>query len=202
VGDVPVIVVEELRRGLEAGWVPSMRSSYLPCDVDRGAQHPTALEAYSYPGDALKDYFRNQRAEELAGAIEDWPHPVVLVGDVNVRPTMCKDERLGQPEWPGDQNIVAHQTLLDAGLTEVWPMVYPDDPCGSAGWTRGQDALDGAESTLDHRIDDVFVSDGFSALEAEVVGDEQADRTTSGPWPSDHASTWAKIRLDNVAQAS
>jgi endonuclease/exonuclease/phosphatase family metal-dependent hydrolase len=160
----------------------------------------THFEAYGYGG--LQDQVRNPQAVELADVIEDWPHPVVLVGDVNVRPTMCKDVRLGQPEWPGDQNIVAYQTLLNAGLTEVWPMVYPDDPCGSAGWTSGQDTLDGAESTLDHRIDDVFVSDGFSALEAEVVGDEQADRTMGGLWPSDHASTWAKIRLDNVARAS
>jgi ADP-ribose pyrophosphatase YjhB (NUDIX family) len=46
VGDVPVIIVEELRAGLEAGWVLSMRSSYLPCDVDREERHPTVLEAY------------------------------------------------------------------------------------------------------------------------------------------------------------
>ena len=44
----------------------------------------------------------------------------------------------------------------------------------------------------------MFVGAGFSALKAEVVGDEQADRTPSGLWPSDHASTWAKIRLDNA----
>ena len=97
---------------------------------------------------------------------------------------------------------MAYQTLLDAGLTEAWPMVYPKDPCGSAGWTSGQDALEGLPSTLDHRIDDVFVSEGFSALQAEVVGDEESDRTPGGLWPSDHASTWAKIRLDSAARAS
>ena len=158
----------------------------------------THFEAYGYGG--LQDQVRNPQAEELAGVIEDWDHPVVLVGDVNVRPTMCKDVRLGQPEWPADQNVIAYGTLEGAGLTEVWPMVHPKDPCGSAGWTSGQDSLDGAVSTLDHRIDDVFVSAGFSALHAEVVGDEQSDRTPSGLWPSDHASTWAKIRLDNVVK--
>ncbi len=158
----------------------------------------THFEAYGYGG--LQDQVRNPQAEELAGVIEDWDHPVVLVGDVNVRPTMCKDVRLGQPEWPADQNVIAYGTLEGAGLTEVWPMVHPKDPCGSAGWTSGQDSLDGAVSTLDHRIDDVFVSAGFSALHAEVVGDEQSDRTPSGLWPSDHASTWAKIRLDNAVK--
>lgn len=156
----------------------------------------THFEAYGAP--PLSDQIRNPQAEELAGVIDTWPYPVVLVGDVNVRPTMCAEYRPGSPQYPGDQNIIAYQTLLNAGLTEVWPMVYPKSPCGSAGWTSGQDALDGPGSTLDHRIDDVFVSAGFSALKAEVVGDEQVDRTPSGLWPSDHASTWAKIRLDNA----
>ena len=48
----------------------------------------------------------------------------MLVGDVIMRPTMCKDVRLGQPEWPADQNIVAYATLEQAGLAEVWPLVY------------------------------------------------------------------------------
>ena len=157
----------------------------------------THFEAYGAPG-TLQDQYRNPQAVELASTIQA---PYVLVGDVNVRPTMCKDVRLGQPEWPADQNIVAYATLEQAGLAEVWPLVYPGNPCGSAGWTSGQSALNNATSTLDHRIDDVFVSKGFSALEAEVVGDEQADRTPSGLWPSDHASTWAKIRLDNAARA-
>lgn len=155
----------------------------------------THFEAYGFP--PYSDQIRNPQAAELAARIASWPHPVVLVGDVNVRPTMCEDYR-GDP---ADGNVVAYQTLLDAGLTEVWPMVYPNDPCGPAGWTSGQDALDGPTSTLDHRIDDVFVSAGFSALKAEVVGDEQADRTPSGLWPSDHASTIAKIRLDNAKRS-
>lgn len=156
----------------------------------------THLEAYGLP--PRSDQIRNPQAEELAAAVMASPHPVVLVGDVNVRPTMCVDYRPGSPQEPGDQNVVAYQTLLDAGLTEVWPMVYPKDPCGPDGWTSGQDSLDGPDSTLDHRIDDVFLSVGFSALQARVVGDEQADRTPGGLWPSDHASTWAKIRLDSA----
>ncbi len=158
----------------------------------------THFEAYSFPGDPLKDFFRNKQAEEIGAVVSGWPRPVVLVGDVNVRPTMCAESRPGTPQYPGDQNVVAYQTLLDAGLTEVWPMVYPRNPCGAAGWTSGQDSLTGAKSTLDHRIDDVFVSKGFSALRAKVVGAKQGDRTPSGLWPSDHASTFAQIRLDNA----
>lgn len=32
----------------------------------------------------------------------------------------------------------------------------------------------------------------------EVVGDEQADRTASGLWPSDHASVAATFRLPTM----
>jgi len=156
----------------------------------------THLEAFGFP--PLKDQIRNPQAAELAAALQASPHPVILVGDVNVRPTLCKDERLGTPQWEDDQNIVAYQILEDAGLREVWPLVFPKDPCGAAGWTSGQDALDNAASTIDHRIDDVFLSDGFTALQADVVGEEERDRTPGGLWPSDHASTWAKVRLDSA----
>lgn len=154
----------------------------------------THFEAYGTT--PLKDDIRNEQAKELAAALAASPWPVVLVGDVNVRPTMCKDVRLGQPEWFADQNVVAYATLEAAGLREVWPLANPGSPCGPQGWTSGQSALDNDASTLDHRIDDVFVSAGFTALQADVVGDEQSDRTASGLWPSDHASTWALLRLD------
>jgi endonuclease/exonuclease/phosphatase family metal-dependent hydrolase len=156
----------------------------------------THFEAFGFP--PLKDQIRNPQAVELAAALEASPYPVILVGDVNVRPSLCKDERLGTSKWPGDQNIVAYETLEDAGLREVWPLLNPKDPCGGAGWTSGQDSIENEASTLDHRIDDVFLSEGFSALRADVVGEEESDRTPSGLWPSDHASTWAKVRLDSA----
>jgi endonuclease/exonuclease/phosphatase family metal-dependent hydrolase len=161
----------------------------------------THFEAYTanatmYP---LKDDIRNAQAEEIAAALKGSPLPVILVGDVNVRPTMCKNTRKGTSLYEGDQNIVAYHTLNKANLREVWPLVYPTDKCGSSGWTSGQELTD-AVSTLDHRIDDVFVSTRFKALDAIVVGDEQADRTPSGLWPSDHASTVAWVSLGNVNQ--
>ena len=128
------------------------------------------------PG-TLKDQIRNPQSEELAAALKASPYPVVLVGDINARPTMCNGLRTTPPNDFLDQNVMAYENLTSAGLLEVWPLVYPSAPCGSAGWTSGQSTLDNAASTLDHRIDDVFVSAGFTALEADVVGDRQADRT-------------------------
>jgi endonuclease/exonuclease/phosphatase family metal-dependent hydrolase len=153
----------------------------------------THLEAFG--STPLRDEWRNLQAAELVADIEISPHPVVVVGDINARPTLCQDFR--EPPQFQDQNVVAYGLLEDAGLSEVWPLVYEKDPCGSASWTSGQDDSLLAPSTLDHRIDVVFVSDEFSALQAETIGEETGDRTEpDGFWPSDHAGSLAKIRLD------
>jgi endonuclease/exonuclease/phosphatase family metal-dependent hydrolase len=153
----------------------------------------THLEAFG--STPLRDEWRNRQAVELVADLETSPHPVVLVGDINARPTLCQDFR--EPPQFQDQNVVAYGLLEDAGLREVWPLVFRKDPCSSAGWTSGQDDSLLAASTLDHRIDVVFVSEDFSALQAETIGEEPDDRTEpSAFWPSDHAGSLAKIRLD------
>lgn len=155
----------------------------------------THLEAHGSTD--LKDDIRNPQAQELAAVLGASPYPVVLVGDLNARPTMCRDARWGAPEWVADQDVAAYGYMEAAGLTEVWPMVHPDDPCGAAGWTSGRESLSGVELTVDHRADHVFVGAGLSVLGADVVGDEQADRTDGGLWASDHASSAATIRVES-----
>lgn len=153
----------------------------------------THLEAYGT--NFCTDNVRNPQAVELADLVQASPYPTVVVGDLNARPSMCVDARV--PPDPQDGNVVAYSDLQAAGLTEVWPLVYPSQPCSPASWTSGQDSLVGPVSTLTHRIDDVFLSTGWSALQTFVVGASAADLTEpDGLWPSDHASTVAKIRLD------
>ena len=153
----------------------------------------THLEAFGTT--PLRDEWRNLQAAELVADLETSPYPLVVVGDINARPTLCQDFR--QPPQFQDQNVVAYGLLEDSGLQEVWPLVYERDPCGPASWTSGQDDSLLEPSTLDHRIDVVFVSEEFSALQAETIGEEPDDRTEpDGFWPSDHAGSLAKIRLD------
>ncbi len=153
----------------------------------------THFEAYG--NSPLKDEFRNAQAVELAADLAASPHPVVLVGDINARPTLCQSDR--NPPQAEDANVVAYGTLASIGLAEAWPLAHPRDPCGAAGWTSGQQGSLLAPSTLDHRIDVVFVSNQFRVLQAETIGEEEADRSTpSGFWPSDHAGSVAKIRLE------
>jgi endonuclease/exonuclease/phosphatase family metal-dependent hydrolase len=129
---------------------------------------------------------RNLQAVELAEVIEASPYPAVVVGDINSRPPYCTD-----------YNTVAFQTLLNTGLLEVWPVVYPKGKRWCLGHTSGQAAdLLNAESRLDHRIDTImFDPDALTAIRTEVIGDERRDRSTpSGFWPSDHAGSVATLK--------
>ena len=135
----------------------------------------THLEAYSAA-------VRNLQAAELAGMVLASPYPVVVTGDINSRPTCT------------GVNTAAYDTLIATGLVEVWPVVHENDPCG--GFTSGQESLTWPVSTLDHRIDDIFFDpSAMDAVQADVIGDQEADRTPSGLWPSDHAGSVATLRL-------
>ena len=135
----------------------------------------THLEAYSEP-------VRNLQAVQLAAMAAASPHPVVVSGDINSRPTCT------------GVNTTAYDTLVAIGLVEVWPAVHRRDPCG--GFTSGQQALTWPVSTLDHRIDDIFFHPtAMDAIQADVIGDRERDRTPSGLWPSDHAGTIATLRF-------
>jgi endonuclease/exonuclease/phosphatase family metal-dependent hydrolase len=139
----------------------------------------THLEAFDWD-------VRAAQAEELADQVEASPHPAVVVGDINSRPPYCTN-----------YNTVAFQTLLDAGLVEVWEVVYPRGKHRCGGFTSGQAAdLLNAESRLDHRIDVVmFDPSALTAIRTKVIGDEQRDRSEpSGFWPSDHAGSVATLK--------
>jgi endonuclease/exonuclease/phosphatase family metal-dependent hydrolase len=176
----------------------------IPLEVDRGwvsvdvslrgrpfRLFNTHLEAYGTS--PLRDEVRNLQAVELAARVTASPHPTVVVGDINARPTMCQSWR--QPPQPQDANVVAYATLAEAGLREVWPLTHRHRPCSPQGWTSGQADLFGPD-TRTHRIDHIFVDDSFWALRSTVVGDERRERSRpSGAWPSDHAAAVADLVL-------
>ena len=131
----------------------------------------THLEAYSAE-------VRTLQAAELAARLAFTRLPLVVVGDLNSRP----DDAAG-----------AYGILRAIGLRDVWTATRGPD----GGFTSGQtDDLDLPESRLDHRIDYVLFR-GLRAVGAEVVGEEQRDRTPPAPgapyglWPSDHAGVVA-----------
>lgn len=137
--------------------------------------YDTHLEAYS-------SVVRDAQAVELAARRAASPYPAIVVGDLNSTPTGCAG------------STGAYQVLAASGLVEAWRAVHPGDPCGGA--TAGQKTLDQPTSTIDHRIDDVFVARARLAVETtRVVGDRPTDRSSGGLWPSDHAASVAVVRV-------
>jgi endonuclease/exonuclease/phosphatase family metal-dependent hydrolase len=108
-----------------------------------------------------------QMAELLAGpAVTDLP--VVLVGDLNS---------------PTYGSSASYDLAIGAGFTDAVAAAGLDYRLTCC---QANDLLNPA-STFDRRIDYVFYRGDFQVLGADVVGDDPADRTPSGLWPSDHA---------------
>lgn len=126
------------------------------------------------------------QAAELLSVVSQYPNPVIMVGDFNSNADGGTTE--------------TYLDVLDAGFVDAW-LIGP--PRGS-GFTANQPPhLLNPTSALFHRIDFVFYRDEFTrstgyfqgSVEAELVGEEQTDRTASGLWPSDHAGVSAKLTI-------
>jgi len=126
----------------------------------------THLEAFS-------PLIRNPQAAELVSGSAATALPVVVVGDMNTGPG-------------GDPG--AYGILTAGGLEDAWS--------GDAGLTccHAND-LHNPDATLRERIDLVLTRGGFVPTSVDVVGEEPADRTASGLWPSDHAGVIATLTL-------
>lgn len=147
----------------------------------------THLEVGSSPPAAA---VQAAQMQELLGELHGEPLPVILVGDLNSAP----DDPPTQP----------YAQALAEGYVDTWlERVGPP----ASGFTCCQtETLDDPVSQLDERIDHVFVRNdsGFPAfshlgpVRSRVVGDEPADRTPSGLWPSDHAGVAARLILPSA----
>jgi endonuclease/exonuclease/phosphatase family metal-dependent hydrolase len=135
----------------------------------------------------------NGQAAELQGAVlAALQGNVVLMGDLN-------SDAAADPSAPS--YTPTYGNLVAGGFTDVWD-VAPRRRSDS-GVTCCQ--VDGpAPRTPDERIDFVLFRSDTPArgrghhrgqFRAEVLGTDQADRTASGLWPSDHGGIAASIAL-------
>jgi endonuclease/exonuclease/phosphatase family metal-dependent hydrolase len=129
------------------------------------------------------DPFQVAQGNELLSGPANTSLPVILVGDFN-----SKADGTG---------TATYSNLTGAGFTDAWSVTHPPEELGN---TFGHDPLLRNETPdLTQRIDLVLyrgsLSNSLSALDADVVGDEQGERTPSGLWPSDHAGLLARIGL-------
>lgn len=121
------------------------------------------------------DIQRAQAAELLSGpAVTSLP--VVLVGDLNS---------------PGDGGGITYNDVIAAGFRDA---ALDAGLGGVPTCCQAADLLNPV-SILDLRVDHVLYRGGFRVLAADIVGDNPADRTPSGLWPSDHAGVAATLKL-------
>ncbi len=167
---------------------------YTAADVRVGGKRYRVVNTHFEPKQPVPQ-IQQAQAGELLAALAEAHDPVVVVGDVHSGPADA------DPAAPYNQLRASHFT--DAWLKRVPRGRRYDDP----GHTCCQEAdLQNATSQLVERIDLIMVRNDFDFLPrsvvgpswVEVVGDEQADRTASGLWPSDHASVAATFRLPTM----
>lgn len=113
------------------------------------------------------------QATQLIGHFTD-ASPVVAVGDFNT--------------GPGDS---PYGVLTDE-FTDAWSVVGSGD-----GLTCCQGEFLSTTQAFQSRIDLILFRGAVDPLTADVVGEELADRTVSGLWPSDHAGVVARLRIEN-----
>ncbi|CAM4103344.1 endonuclease/exonuclease/phosphatase family protein [Bacillus luti] len=103
--------------------------------------------------------------------------PLILLGDLN-----SNAAGTGTPTYGN---------LINAGFQDVWTEVGKGQ-----GFTCCQNPdLLNAVSSLNRRIDFILFKNGWNPIVADVVGEEQHDRTSTGLWPSDHAGVFASLDL-------
>jgi hypothetical protein len=121
------------------------------------------------------------QAGELLKTAANTSLPVIIAGDTNIVADSSLD-----PSFP------AYQAMINAGFSDAWRVRRAPDP----GFTCCQAAnLLNPTSLLDQRIDLVMVRGGFGVTDIRLIGNQPADRTVSGLWPSDHAGVAATLRL-------
>jgi endonuclease/exonuclease/phosphatase family metal-dependent hydrolase len=126
---------------------------------------------------------RVAQARELLLTAANTTLPVVMVGDFNIVVDTSLD-----PSFP------AYQAMINAGFTDAWRAKRAPDP----GFTCCQaDNLLNPTSLLNRRIDLVLFRGGFGVSDISLIGNQPADRTGSGLWPSDHAGIAATLRLSS-----
>jgi endonuclease/exonuclease/phosphatase family metal-dependent hydrolase len=118
------------------------------------------------------------QAGELLTGPASTPLPVILVGDFNSR--------------ADGTGTATYSLLLAAGFHDVWSQTHPNE----LGNTFGHNAeLRNTTVNFTQRIDLVLYRGDLRAFDADVVGDELADRTSSGLWPSDHGGLVATFGI-------
>ena len=138
----------------------------------------THLEAFS-------DDHRLRQAKELLGpgGPVRRQKTVIVTGDINSDPTGATGA-----------DPAAYRAFTAAGLRDTWLSVRPKRK-GYSCCFKTETIKDPPPAPFDHRVDHVFAKGKVRVLGGRVVGNDPANRSASGLWPSDHGGAVMTLRL-------
>jgi endonuclease/exonuclease/phosphatase family metal-dependent hydrolase len=103
--------------------------------------------------------------------------PVIVVGDFNSN--------------ADGSTTTTYDDFLAAGYSDTWTA----GGSGAGLTCCHDDDLQNAAADLVKRIDYILFRGDLEVVGADVIGDDPAERTPSGLWPSDHAGVVATLRF-------
>ena len=150
---------------------------FVAADVTVGGQTFRVLNTHLEPVETGDGFFQGLQADELIDLLAGETRPTVLLGDLNTEAAS------------GDTYI----SLIANGFVDAWDLrAGAADPeftcCHAPDLSSDSEVL---FKRIDHvmlrNFEDLWPRSGPNPVRAEIVGDEQGDKTPSGLWPSDHA---------------
>jgi endonuclease/exonuclease/phosphatase family metal-dependent hydrolase len=139
------------------------------------------------PTNPFSPYIQAAQAFELIALLELFPNPgdapIIVAGDINSSP-----EHL-----PMGEIVPPYLQLELAGYVDAWTL-RPGNP---SGFTCCQaENLLNPVSNLTERVDVIFSSvPPVDKVKANLVGNDESDKTPSGLWPSDHAGLVVRMEF-------
>jgi endonuclease/exonuclease/phosphatase family metal-dependent hydrolase len=136
--------------------------------------------------ESFNAFVRNLQAGNLtiATGVTDVPGlPTVLVGDLNSDP----DDPSTDPGPPSGGNNDAYETVIADGFSDYGVEV---NTC-----CFGEDLRDDPPAAFTSRIDHVLGKGEVSEISANLIGDDPANRSGTGLWPTDHGGVVAKLQV-------
>ena len=119
---------------------------------------------------------------ELLAAVAGATRPTIIAGDLNLLPTSAE---YGQ--------------MAVAGFADLWTLRNGKSParytCCHGDDETLRDPDDGLEKTIDYVMARGVPGYAIGPVQFTIFGDDLAERTTTGMWPSDHAGLFAGLVL-------
>lgn len=156
-------------------------------DVEVGGETFRIVNTHLEPVETAGGVFQAQQADELLALLAGEPRPTILLGDLNTE----------------SGSGSTYQQLVREGFIDAWSL-REGPPATGFTCCHAKDLSSDAES-LHKRIDHVLLRNfdslwpitGPIPVQAEIVGDDPSEKTTSGLWPSDHAGMVIRAVLPN-----